>query len=65
MTPITTDSAQITSGFQRQIYDESPVVRNYYPHSLLVSLPGVESQGSSWSLTINGQPLGKNCVLLM
>ncbi|MCC6588195.1 MAG: carboxypeptidase regulatory-like domain-containing protein [Bryobacterales bacterium] len=56
VTPITTDSAQITSNIKRQIYDESPMVRNYYPHSLLASLSGVESQGSSWSLTINGQP---------
>lgn len=56
VTPITTDSAQITSNIKRQVYDESPMVRNYYPHSLLASLSGVESQGSSWSLTINGQP---------
>ncbi|MEK7406781.1 MAG: TonB-dependent receptor, partial [Acidobacteriota bacterium] len=56
VTPITTDSAQITTGFQRRLYDESPLVRNHYPHSLLVSLPGVESQASGWSLNINGQP---------
>ena len=53
---ITTDSAQITSGLKRQLYDESPMVRNYYPHSLLAILPGVESQGSGWNLNINGQP---------
>src|SRR5690606_17902056 len=49
-TPITTDSAQITSGVKRQLYDESPMARNYYPHSLLASLPGVESQGSGWNM---------------
>lgn len=57
--PITTDSAQITSGVKRQLYDESPMVRNYYPHSLLATLPGVESQGSSWSLNINGAGPGQ------
>jgi Carboxypeptidase regulatory-like domain len=56
VTPITTDSAQITSGVKRQLYDESPMVRNYYPHSLLATLPGVESQGSGWNMNINGQP---------
>jgi hypothetical protein len=56
VTPITTDSAQITSGIRRQVYDESPMVRNYYPHSLLATLPGVESQGSGWNMNINGQP---------
>lgn len=56
VTPITTDSAQITSGVKRQVYDESPMVRNYYPHSLLATLPGVESQGSGWNMNINGQP---------
>jgi hypothetical protein len=56
VSPITTDSAQITSGFRRQLYDESPLMRNHYPHSLLVTLPGVESQAGGWSLTINGQP---------
>jgi hypothetical protein len=56
VTPITTDSAQITSGIKRQVYDESPMVRNYYPHSLLATLPGVESQGSGWNMNINGQP---------
>jgi hypothetical protein len=55
-TPITTDSAQITSGISRRVYDESPMVRNYYPHSLLATLPGVESQGSGWNMNINGQP---------
>lgn len=55
-TPITTDSAQITSGISRKVYDESPMVRNYYPHSLLATLPGVESQGSGWNMNINGQP---------
>ena len=56
VTPITTDSAQITSGLQRKLYDESPMVRNYYPHSLLATLSGVESQGSGWNMSINGQP---------
>ncbi len=56
VSPITTDSAQITSGIGRKVYDESPMVRNYYPHSLLATLPGVESQGSGWNMNINGQP---------
>ncbi|MEB2360943.1 MAG: TonB-dependent receptor [Bryobacteraceae bacterium] len=56
VSPITTDSAQITSGVKRELYDESPMVRNYYPHSLLATLPGVESQGSGWNMNINGQP---------
>ncbi len=56
VTPITTDSAQITSSVGRQAYDDSPMVRNYYPHSMLATLPGVESQGSGWNMNINGQP---------
>ena len=56
VSPITTDSAQITTGVQRRLYDDSPMVRNYYPHSVLSILPGVESQGSGWNLNINGQP---------
>src|SRR5258708_1095928 len=44
VSPITTDSAQITSGVQRTLYDNSPMIRNYYPHSVLSILPGVESQ---------------------
>src|SRR5262249_51289245 len=55
VSPITTDSAQITSGIQRKLYDDSPMVRNYYPHSVMSILPGVESQGSGWNLNINGQ----------
>src|SRR5262249_26325586 len=56
---ITTDSAQISSGLRRQLYDNTPMVRNYYPHSLLVTLPGVESQASSWNLRIYGQAPGQ------
>ena len=54
-TPITTDTAAISSQVKRQLYDQTPLVRNYYPHSVLVTLPGVESRGSGWLLTINGQ----------
>ena len=53
-TPITTDTAAISSQVKRQLYDQTPLVRNYYPHSVLVTLPGVESQGSGWRLRING-----------
>ena len=59
VSPITTDSAQITSGVQRSFYDNSPMVRNYYPHSVMAILPGVESQGSGWNLNINGQGPGQ------
>ena len=54
-TAITTDTAAISSQVKRQLYDQTPLVRNYYPHSVLITLPGVESRGSGWLLTINGQ----------
>lgn len=56
---ISTDSAQITSSLKRNVYDHTPMVRNYYPHSLLVTLAGVESSASGWNLRINGQPAGQ------
>lgn len=56
VTPITTDSAQITTGFKRQLYDVNPLMRTSYPHPLLVTLAGVESRAGGWGLNINGQP---------
>src|SRR5262249_7819708 len=53
---ITTDSAQISSGVKRAIYDQTPLVRIYYPQALLATLAGVESEASGFNLRINGQP---------
>ncbi|HLU99869.1 MAG TPA: TonB-dependent receptor [Acidobacteriota bacterium] len=53
---IRTDGGDIALGVSGKIYDEKPLVRNYYPHSLLVTLAGVESQNSGWNLRLAGQP---------
>ncbi|MGH9341942.1 MAG: TonB-dependent receptor domain-containing protein [Acidobacteriota bacterium] len=53
---ITTDSAEISSGFTEERFDSSPLVRTYYPQSLMITLPGIDTQMGSWSLRMAGQP---------
>lgn len=53
---ITTDSAEISSGFTDKLFETSPLVRTYYPQSLMTTLPGIESQMGSWALRMAGQP---------
>ncbi len=53
---ITTDSAEIASGFKEELFQASPLVKTYYPQSLMATMPGIDSQGGGYALRMFGQP---------
>jgi hypothetical protein len=52
---ITTDTAEISTGFTAKLFDASPMVRTYYPQALMATLPGTDLS-SGYNVRISGQP---------
>src|SRR5438093_3703076 len=52
---ITTDTAEISTGFTQKLFDASPMVRTYYPQALMATLPGTDLL-SGFLVRIAGQP---------
>lgn len=53
---ITTDSAEIASSFKSDLFEVAPLVKTYYPQSLMATMPGIDSQMGAWTLRMFGQP---------
>ncbi len=52
---ITTDTAEISTGFTQKLFDASPMVRTYYPQALMATLPTTDSTMGTYALRIAGQ----------
>ncbi len=53
---INTEGSQISSGFTRTSFQDSPMAIGYFPQAVMLTLPGVQSQAGGWSLRMAGQP---------
>ena len=52
---ITTDTAEISTGFTQKLFDATPMVRQYYPQALMATLPTTDSTMGTYALRIAGQ----------
>jgi hypothetical protein len=53
---ISTENAQVTSGFTQKTYQDSPASLSSVPTAQMVFLPMVQSEQGGFNLTVGGQP---------
>ena len=58
---ITTDTAEISTGFTQKLFDASPMVRTYYPQALMATLPTTDSTHGNLRAADRGTALDSGC----
>lgn len=52
---IATEGAQISSGFSREAFVNSPLSQSFFPQAYMTTLPNIQTQQGGWALRFAGQ----------
>ena len=53
---IATEGSQISGGFNRETWVDSPLSQSFFPQAYMTTLPNIQTQQGGWNLRFAGQP---------
>lgn len=53
---IATEGSQISGGFDREAFVDSPLSQSFFPQAYMTTLPNIQTQQGGWALRFAGQP---------